>query len=113
MRLAHARRRGAAGGRARPGRRRTRPWTRGIPLLHPWANRLGGFGFAFDGEVVALAPALADIYLEEHGLPLHGLRSAVHGWAVADASDRRLVAARDFAGVAEFPFDHASRSPPS
>ena len=26
-----------------------------------------------------------DIYVEEHGLPLHGLRSAVHGWTVIDA----------------------------
>ena len=33
------------------------PWISGIPLLHPWANRLGGFGYAFDGEVVALRPA--------------------------------------------------------
>ena len=82
------------------------PWIAGIPLLHPWANRLGGFGFAFDGEVIALTPRSPDIYLEEHGLPLHGLRSAVRGWSVVDAGDRRLVAARDFADVAEFPFDH-------
>ena len=82
------------------------PWIRGIPLLHPWANRLGGFGYAFDGESVALAPGSSDIYIEEHGLPLHGLRSAVHGWTVTESSDTRLVAGREFAGVAEFPFDH-------
>jgi len=45
-----------------------------------------------------------DIYIEEHGLPLHGLRSAVSGWSVVSSGDTRLVAAREFAGVAEFPF---------
>ena len=38
--------------------------TMGIPLLHPWANRLSGFGYAFDGSEVTLSPP--DIYLEEH-----------------------------------------------
>jgi galactose mutarotase-like enzyme len=80
------------------------PWITGIPLLHPWANRLGGFGYAFDGEQVELAAG--DIYIEEHGLPLHGLRSAVEGWTVSHASSARLAAGRDFAGVPEFPFDH-------
>jgi galactose mutarotase-like enzyme len=80
------------------------PWITGIPLLHPWANRLSGFGYAFDGEQVDLAEG--DIYIEEHGLPLHGLRSAVQSWAVSHAGDTRLVAGRDFAGIPEFPFDH-------
>jgi galactose mutarotase-like enzyme len=82
------------------------PWITGIPLLHPWANRLGGFGYAFDGEAIALSPGSPDIYVEEHGLPLHGLRPAVHDWTVVDASDTRLAAGREFAGIAEFPFDH-------
>ena len=78
------------------------PWTSGIPLLHPWANRLGGFGYAFDGQVVAFAPASPDIYLEEHGLPLHGLRPAVAGWEVlerSDAAPRRRARVRRPAGV--------------
>ena len=83
-----------------------RPWTHGIPLLHPWANRLGGFGYAYDGEVVALAPASPDLYLEQHGLPMHGLRSAVAGWEVASDEPARLKAGRDLADVPEFPFDH-------
>jgi aldose 1-epimerase len=82
------------------------PWISGIPLLHPWANRLGGFGYAFDDEVVALAPGSPDIYLEEHGLPLHGLRPAVFGWEIAERGDRRLVAGRMFSQLPEFPFDH-------
>ena len=35
------------------------PWTSGIPLLHPWANRIGGFAYAYDGVYVTLPPALA------------------------------------------------------
>jgi aldose 1-epimerase len=82
------------------------PWMSGIPLLHPWANRLGGFGYRFDDEVVAFAPGSPDIYLEEHGLPLHGLRPVVSGWEVVERTDRRLVAGRELADVPEFPFDH-------
>jgi aldose 1-epimerase len=82
------------------------PWITGIPLLHPWANRLGGFGYEFDGEVVTLSPRSPDIYIEEHGLPLHGLRPAVSGWTVIERGDTRLRAGRDFVGMAEFPFEH-------
>jgi galactose mutarotase-like enzyme len=82
------------------------PWISGIPLLHPWANRLGGFGYTFDDQVVVLTPGSPDIYIEEHGLPLHGLRPAVHGWTVLESTDRRLVAGREYSGLAEFPFDH-------
>ena len=80
------------------------PWLSGIPLLHPWANRLSGFGYTFDGSDVTLSEP--EIYLEEHGLPLHGLRAAVSGWEVVERSGRRLVAGREFAGLAAFPFDH-------
>ena len=70
-----------------------RPWTHGIPLLHPWANRLGGFGYSYDGEVVTLAPGSHNLYLEENGLPLHGLRSAVAGWELVSDEPARLVGA--------------------
>jgi galactose mutarotase-like enzyme len=80
-----------------------RPWARGIPLLHPWANRLGAFGYAFDGTTVELDPA--DLYLEEHGLPLHGLRAAVTGWTVTEQSTTRIAAAREVDHRA-FPFPH-------
>jgi galactose mutarotase-like enzyme len=78
------------------------PWTSGIPLLHPWANRLGGFGY---GDVT-LDPASPDLYIEEHGLPLHGLRSAVQGWEVRDQGPAHLVAGRAYDAPA-FPFPHA------
>jgi galactose mutarotase-like enzyme len=76
--------------------------TMGIPLLHPWANRLGGFTYG----AVTLDRDSPEIRLEEHGLPIHGLRSALHEWEVVEAGEARLVAGRDLRGLAEFPFDH-------
>ena len=55
---------------------------------------------------MAFDARLAELYLEEHGLPLHGLRAAVRAGRSASASEQRLVAAREFAGIAAFPFDH-------
>jgi galactose mutarotase-like enzyme len=76
------------------------PWTSGIPLLYPWANRLAGFGY--DG--VTLDPDSPDLYVM-NGLPLHGLRSAVTGWEVLGRTDTRLVAGREL-DLREFPFPH-------
>jgi aldose 1-epimerase len=78
--------------------------TMGIPLLHPWANRLGGFSYSFAGVDVTIDPA--DVRLEEHGLPSHGLPAAVRGWETVEATDTRLVAGRELRGLAAFPFDH-------
>src|SRR5215216_449381 len=52
--------------------------TMGIPLLYPWANRLGGFRYSFAGRTVAIDGGTS---LDEHGLPIHGLLQAVHGWS--------------------------------
>jgi aldose 1-epimerase len=76
--------------------------TMGIPLLHPWANRLGGTAYSFAGVDVTVQGART----EEHGLPIHGLPAAVHGWETVEATGARLVAGRDVRGLAAFPFDH-------
>jgi aldose 1-epimerase len=47
-----------------------------------------------------------DLYIEEHGLPLHGLRSAVTGWEVLDVRADFAAAGRELVGVDAFPFDH-------
>ena len=79
----------------------------GIPLLHPWANRLGGFAYSVDGVDVELARDSPEIRLEEHGLPMHGLVSALHEWEVVEAGDARgSWPGSDLRGLAEFPFDH-------
>jgi aldose 1-epimerase len=80
--------------------------TMGIPLLHPWANRLGGFSYSVAGVEVTIPRDSREIRTEEHDLPIHGLISAVHGWDVVQAGDSALTAGRDVTGLAEFPFDH-------
>jgi galactose mutarotase-like enzyme len=80
--------------------------TMGIPLLHPWANRLGGFEYTFGGRDVRIDPDSPDIRLEEHGLASHGLRSAVTGWSVVEAASERVVAGLDYPGSEAFPFAH-------
>jgi aldose 1-epimerase len=76
--------------------------TMGIPLLHPWANRLGAPAYSFDGSDVTVEGSRVD----EHGLPIHGLLAALRGWETVEADEARLVAGRDVRGLASFPFDH-------
>src|SRR4051812_30969023 len=63
---------------------RARGSTFGIPLLHPWANRLGGFAYRADGVDVALDAGTPGLHTEEHGLPIHGLVAASPDWRVTD-----------------------------
>jgi aldose 1-epimerase len=91
--------------------------TMGIPFLHPWANRLGGFEYEAAGRSVRLDPASPLVRIEEHGLPIHGLLAASRWWTVTDRSagpqGARLAAELDFAAhdelLAAFPFPHVVR----
>src|SRR5690242_8891062 len=86
----------------------------GIPILHPWANRLAGFDYAVDGRTVRLPDGPPLVRCEEHGLPIHGLLSASRHWRVRSTSrgeTRATVsAALDFGArpelLAAFPFPH-------
>jgi galactose mutarotase-like enzyme len=82
----------------------------GIPLLHPWANRLGGFSYEVGGQEVSLGVETPHLRTEEHGLPIHGLLAGYGGWTVQEATDRRLVAELAFDAdeelLAAFPFPH-------
>ena len=46
--------------------------TMGIPLLYPWANRLGHRGYAAAGKRVTLADPDDRYPLDPAGLPIHG-----------------------------------------
>jgi aldose 1-epimerase len=91
--------------------------TFGIPLLHPWANRVSQWRFALAGREVAIDPEATPLRRDEHGLPMHGLLSAAGGWEVMRhevAGDAAVLAARfDFAAddtlMAAFPFAHEIR----
>jgi aldose 1-epimerase len=84
--------------------------TFGIPLLHPWANRLGGFSYRAAGHDVALGAQTPGLRTEEHGLPIHGLLAASKRWEVREVTDRTLRAELDFGAVpallAAFPYPH-------
>jgi len=86
----------------------------GIPILHPWANRLAGFDYAVDGRTVRLPDGPPLVRCEEHGLPIHGLLGGSPHWRVRGteaAGDRaRLSAVLEFDAhpelLAAFPFPH-------
>ena len=87
--------------------------TMGIPLLHPWANRVDAEQFRVAGREMRIDPKSPLIGLEENGLPIHGLNTVGRGWALERTEadpERALVEARlEFAAeelLAMFPFPH-------
>lgn len=88
--------------------------TMGIPLLYPWANRLGSARFSVAGREVDLECAAPAPKLDASGLPIHGLLTAAGDWRVDrhESSDAggALAASFDFGAerglLAGFPFPH-------
>jgi len=86
----------------------------GIPLLHPWANRLAGTAYSVGGRRVELDPERGPIHLDPNGLPIHGILAAFPDWEVVGRSPGNgsaAVATRlDFGAyeqlMAAFPFPH-------
>lgn len=88
--------------------------TFGIPLLHPWANRLAAWEYAVAGREVRLDPESPLLHREQNGLPIHGVLAAAPDWEVVGretgADCARITARLDFGAVPErlraFPFPH-------
>lgn len=88
--------------------------TMGIPLLHPWANRLATDAYRVNGTSVRLRPGSPLIARDEHGLAIHGLLGGSPHWTVGgglgDDGPWGLSAELDFAAHPElleaFPFPH-------
>lgn len=81
----------------------------GIPLLHPWANRLASTRYRAAGRDVALDPRATLLHLDEHGLPMHGVPWSKLSWEVIDAAPERLLARLEWEReelLAIFPFPH-------
>lgn len=81
--------------------------TTGMPLLAPWANRLGERRFAVGRVRVDLSRSRR-VHRDGNGLPIHGLLVGTHRWTVETlAGDERaasLVASYDVAnGIWPFP----------
>jgi aldose 1-epimerase len=83
----------------------------GLPLLAPWANRLGANRYEVEGVVVDL-DGLA-LHTDGHGLPIHGTMSAQRGWEVIAVAQRSVATRFDFGAhpelLASFPFPHELR----
>jgi galactose mutarotase-like enzyme len=67
--------------------------TVGLPLLHPWANRLSGDTYALGERTVDLGHL--DLPRDAEGLPMHGTMLGAHEWEVA-----RMVASGPGAHIA-------------
>lgn len=82
----------------------------GLPLLHPWANRLGAFEYTVGSHVVELDPGSPRVELEENGLPTHGLLNGHPGWRVRAHRPSSVTSVLDFGRdpelLALFPFPH-------
>jgi aldose 1-epimerase len=84
----------------------------GIPILHPWANRLDGWSYEVAGRRVALDRHSALIATDDDGLPIHGTLMGSRHWEVA-ATDDGVTAELDYGAhdelLAAFPFPHRLR----
>jgi galactose mutarotase-like enzyme len=85
--------------------------TTGLPLLAPWANRLGGLRYRCGGVRVDLEGL--PLHVDGNGLPIHGTMSAREAWEIVSLSTRgrsaRLHARFDYGRpdlLAAFPFPH-------
>ena len=86
----------------------------GLPLLHPWANRLRDWRYAVAGRAVTIDPERGVVRPDENGLPIHGCLAAAEDWEVvdsgADAGAAWLTAALDYGRrddrLAVFPYRH-------
>lgn len=79
----------------------------GVPLLAPWANRLGSHHFEFEGVTVDLDEAM---HADPNGLPIHGTMTAQPGWEVSTLTPgvlRSVFRYGDHSDLLQaFPFPH-------
>jgi aldose 1-epimerase len=83
--------------------------TMGIPLLYPWANRLGANTYTAEGTTVTLTAGEHGVRTDPNGLPIHGVLAAYPDWRVTHESPNELTAEVDFGDqelLASFPFPH-------
>jgi len=82
----------------------------GVPLLYPWANRLGGWSYEACGRRVELDRDSPLLHGDEHCLPIHGALAAASEWRLTGGGSSWLTAELDFAThpelLAVFPFPH-------
>lgn len=84
--------------------------TMGIPILYPWANRLGDNTYTAENVAVTLKPGENGVRPDPNGLPIHGVLAAYRGWRVTAESANELTAELDYGAdpglLASFPYPH-------
>jgi aldose 1-epimerase len=83
--------------------------TAGIPLLHPWANRLAGSHYRAAGREVTLDQASPFLHSDAHGLPIHGVPWSRLAWELIESTPDSLTARLAWTQgelLAVFPFPH-------
>jgi aldose 1-epimerase len=83
--------------------------TAGIPLLYPWANRLGSLQYRAAGRQVSLDSSSPRLHFDDHKLPMHGVPWSELQWNVVSSHADALTARLDWLGqelLAIFPFPH-------
>jgi aldose 1-epimerase len=87
--------------------------TMGIPLLHPWANRLAQPGYAVAGRRVTLPASDGRFAVDPNGLPIHGALPGLLSWEPLETGAEDRVSARlDWSApplMELFPFAHELR----
>ena len=86
----------------------------GLPLLHPWANRLRDWRYSAAGRSVEIDRSRGIVRADENELPIHGALAAAEDWdmidAGADGDSAWLAASLDYGRrddrLAVFPFQH-------
>jgi aldose 1-epimerase len=86
----------------------------GLPLLHPWANRLAGLAYSVGGRSVELEGGGPPVHLDPNGLPIHGVVAGLPYWEETGrtpGNGNAAIGARlDYAAHPElmgvFPFPH-------
>lgn len=83
--------------------------TAGIPLLHPWANRMARDDYSVAGIEASVAGSPL-MRRDANGLAIHGLLGGSRAWALTEATDDALRAELDAGAqdkvMAGFPFPH-------
>lgn len=83
--------------------------TAGIPLLYPWANRLGGSQYRVAGRSVSLDSGSPLLHFDDHKLPMHGVPWGQLPWTPISSRVDALTARLDWRSpelLAIFPFPH-------
>ncbi|OBH38672.1 aldose epimerase [Mycobacterium sp. E342] len=84
--------------------------TMGIPILYPWANRLGANTYTAEGVTATLTPGENGVRADPNGLPIHGVLAGHPGWRVVSEMGGELIAELDFSAdpqlLASFPYPH-------